>query len=146
MARQRALVSPSASSPAVSAVMRGNKKRDTGPELIVRKLLHALGYRYRLQARDLPGNPDIVFPERQRVIFVHGCFWHQHQAARCPLTSHPRSNMHYWRPKLLRNRQRDRAHEREIAKMGWKSLVVWECELSKLGPVKRKLTLFLDAD
>ncbi len=85
MVRRRPLVSPSASSPAVAAVMRANKKHDSGPELIVRRLLHSLGYRYRLHARDLPGNPDIVFRSLHKVILVHGCFWHQHQSAWCPL-------------------------------------------------------------
>ena len=79
MVRHQSLASPPASSPAVAAAMKANKKRDTGPELIIRKLIHNLGYRYRLYAPDLPGKPDIVFRSRCKVIFVHGCFWHHHQ-------------------------------------------------------------------
>lgn len=143
MPRRSPLISPPASSPAVAAVMKANKKRNSGPELVVRKLLHSLGYRYRLHERELPGNPDIVFRGRQKVIFVHGCFWHQHQDARCPLQTHPRSNTHYWKPKLLRNRQRDRVHERQIADMGWAYVVVWECELSNPLRLKQRLVAFL---
>lgn len=143
MARQRPLVSPSASSPAVAAVMKANKKRDTRPELTVRKLLHALGYRYRLHAHDLPGNPDIVFRSRRKVIFVHGCFWHQHQDRFCPLRSHPKTNVQYWRPKLLGNRQRDRRNERQLAKLGWRSLTIWECEIQELDDLKQRLWSFL---
>jgi DNA mismatch endonuclease (patch repair protein) len=123
--------------------MRANKKRDTGPELIVRKLLYSLGYRYRLHALDLPGKPDIVFRSRRKVIFVHGCFWHQHEDARCPLRSHPRSNVHYWGPKLARNRERDRENERKIAEIGWSVLVIWECELSNIQSVQKRLGPFL---
>jgi len=137
------LISPSASSPAVAAVMRANKKRDTGPELAVRKLLHALGYRYRLHARDLPGNPDIVFRKDRKIIFVHGCFWHQHQDARCPLRTHPKTNAHYWQPKLVRNRERDKSNERAIADIGWRSLVVWECELRDPNSLEGRLMAFL---
>ena len=144
MARKAKLISPAASSPAVSAVMRANKKRDTRPELAVRKLIHSLGYRYRLYARNLPGSPDIVFRSRQRVIFVHGCFWHQHNDRQCPLRTHPRSNTSYWGPKLRRNRLRDRSNERAIAKLGWKSLVIWECELGDPSILSRRLIAFLD--
>src|SRR5262245_31323677 len=133
MVRQRSLVSPPASSYAVAAVMKANKKRNTRPELIVRRLLHSLGYRYRLHARDLPGIPDIVFRTRQKAIFVHGCFWHQHQDPRCPLRTHPTTNTYYWKPKLRRNRQRDRKNEREIIELGWRSLTIWECELQDLN-------------
>src|ERR1700675_4657801 len=143
--RQSRLISPPTSSPAVAAVMRANKKRDSAPELIVRRLLHSLGYRYRLHARDLPGSPDIVFRGRHRAIFVHGCFWHQHQDARCPLRTHPKSNTHYWKPKLLRNRARDRANERALADMGWQLRTIWECELLDLRPLKQTLERFLAA-
>jgi DNA mismatch endonuclease (patch repair protein) len=143
MGRQRRLISPPASSPAVAAVMRANKKRDSGPELSVRKLLHGLGYRYRLHVRDLPGNPDIVFRKRKKVLFVHGCFWHQHQSSRCSLQSHPKTNVHYWGPKLIGNRERDRANECKIAEIGWESLVVWECEVANKEKLKSKLEAFL---
>jgi DNA mismatch endonuclease (patch repair protein) len=143
MARKPSLVSPPASSPAVKAVMRANKKRDTRPELVVRRLLHALGYRYRLHARNLPGNPDIVFPSRRCVIFVHGCFWHQHQHSSCPLRSHPRSNLSYWKPKLFRNRLRDASNQGRIAQIGWRTFVVWECELQHIRSLEKRLVRFL---
>jgi DNA mismatch endonuclease, patch repair protein len=127
----------------VSAVMRANKKRGTRPELLLRKVLTTLGYRYRLHARDIPGSPDIAFRKRRKVIFVHGCFWHQHPDSKCPLRSHPRTNIAYWRPKLLRNRQRDMANELKIAEMGWEAMVVWECELRDLPSLQRRIVRFL---
>jgi len=141
--RKRTLIAPPASSPAVASVMKGNKKRDSRPELTVRRLLHELGYRYRLHARDLPGSPDIAFRSRKKVIFVHGCFWHQHQSARCALRSHPKRNLHYWRPKLAGNRARDVRNRRELARLGWSTLVVWECELSSPQTLSRRLAAFL---
>lgn len=123
--------------------MKANKKRHSKPELLVRRMLHSLGYRYRLYARDIPGNPDIVFHRRRKVIFVHGCFWHQHQDARCPLQTHPKSNVHYWKPKLLRNRQRDRINQKRIIAMGWDLLIVWECELVDAPSLRRRLKHFL---
>lgn len=140
---KRSLISPLASSAAVTAVMRANKKKDSRPELAVRQALYRLGYRYRLHAHDLPGNPDIVLRGRKMVIFVHGCFWHQHQDSRCPLRSHPKSNTHYWRPKLLRNQERDRENEKRVAQIGWRSLTIWECELGNLPAVEEKLSRFL---
>lgn len=138
------LVSPLASSSAVAAVMRANRKRDTRPELFVRHVLYALGYRYRLHGKDIPGCPDIVFRKQRKVIFVHGCFWHQHENSRCFLQSHPKSNLSYWRPKLRQNRQRDKMNARKIADLGWKALVVWECELEDAS-LKSKLIAFLGA-
>jgi len=143
MGRPRPLIVPAASSPAVAAVMKANKKRDTGPERAVRKLLHTLGYRYRLHAPDLPGSPDIVFRSRRKVIFVHGCFWHQHRDSRCTLQSHPKTNIHYWKPKLLKNCARDRANERAITQMGWQSLTVWECEVKDSYALQKRLANFL---
>ena len=101
------LKSPPASSAAVAAVMRGNKKVDTQPELVVRRLLHGLGYRYRTHVRDLPGKPDLAFNRRRLVVQVHGCFWHQHADPACPLRSRPRANTTYWDAKLSRNVERD---------------------------------------
>lgn len=105
--------------------MRRIRKRDTKPELLVRSLIHRMGYRFRLYRRDLPGTPDLVFPSRRKVIFVHGCFWHQHG---CKLgAKSPRSNRTYWIPKLARNVERDHKARAELARKGWGVLVIWEC-------------------
>jgi len=114
------------------------------PELAVRKLLFAAGYRYRLHRYDLPGRPDIVFAKRRKIVFVHGCFWHQHDAKLCKLTHRPKTNTSYWLPKLQRNRARDAKHEVELRKLGWRSLIVWECELrDNLQKLDAKLRKFL---
>ena len=109
-----------------SEIMRRVRSKDTRPELHVRKLVHALGYRYRLHAGDLPGQPDLVFRRKQKVIFVHGCFWHRHKA--CSLARLPKSRLDFWIPKLEGNRQRDQRNRRALLKDGWKVLTVWECE------------------
>jgi DNA mismatch endonuclease (patch repair protein) len=115
----------------------------TKPEMVVRRLLHRLGYRYRLHRKDLPGRPDLVFAGRRKVIFVHGCFWHQHKAAACLDGRKPKSNTLYWHPKLSRNIERD---ERNIAMLegsGWRVLVVWECEVKNELELAERLTGFL---
>jgi DNA mismatch endonuclease (patch repair protein) len=106
------------------------RKTGTKPELIVRGLAHALGYRYRLYRRDLPGTPDLVFPGRRNVIFVHGCFWHRHNCR--DGRKLPRSKAEYWKPKLARNSALDRKHLAALEAMGWDALVLWECELCRL--------------
>ena len=103
--------------------------KDTLPELTVRHLLHSMGFRYRLHRSDLPGKPDIVFRSRKIVIFVHGCFWHQHPDPRCPLRSKPRSNTGYWDAKLERNVERDTENSARLGSLGWRTLTVWECEI-----------------
>jgi DNA mismatch endonuclease Vsr len=108
--------------------MRANRSKHTKPERFVRSLLHRLGYRFRLHRRDLPGWPDIVLPSRRAVIQVHGCFWHQHEG--CRAAQIPKTRTEYWMPKLKRNVERDRAAECELAKRGWKIMVMWECELT----------------
>ena len=105
--------------------MRAVRGKDTSPEWTVRRLLHGMGYRYRLHARDLPGRPDIVFPRKRKAIFVHGCFWHAHG---CPIGQPPKSRQDYWLPKLDRNRERDIEKEAALAALGWKVLTVWQCE------------------
>jgi len=110
------------------------------PELAVRSLAHRLGYRFRLHRRDLPGKPDLVFPSRCKVIFVHGCFWHSHG---CKAAHVPKSNIHYWRPKLAGNRMRDRLHIEDLTAMGWKSLVIWECETKDETGLNRRIRQFL---
>jgi DNA mismatch endonuclease, patch repair protein len=100
--------------------------RDTKPELKLRRGLHALGFRYRLHRRDLPGRPDLVFPAYRAVIFVHGCFWHGHD---CPMCRLPATRPDFWETKIHSNRDRDRRAVRELAAAGWRVLVVWECAL-----------------
>jgi len=105
--------------------MRAVRSKDTRPELIVRRWLHSQGYRYRLHRKDLPGTPDIVFPARKKVIFVHGCFWHGHDCARGD--RQPKTNSEYWSRKIERNVARDLEHREALAGLGWKVLTVWEC-------------------
>lgn len=126
-----------------SALMSRIRSKDTRPELVVRKLVHGLGYRFRIHRADLPGKPDLAFPSRKKVIFVHGCFWHGHT---CGLASNPKTNAGYWLPKINGNRSRDRQRKRALAKLGWTSLVVWECttRAKDLGPLERRLVKFLE--
>ena len=111
-----------------SRIMQAVRSRDTRPELEVRRHLHAAGLRFRLHRLDLPGRPDIVLPRRKTVIFVHGCFWHQHQ--NCDRTAVPRSNRAYWLPKLDRTRQRDEEAASALRAAGWHVEIVWECQIS----------------
>jgi DNA mismatch endonuclease (patch repair protein) len=112
-----------------SAVMAKVKSKNTVPEMTVRSLLHRLGYRFRLHRADLPGTPDIVLPRRRAVVFVHGCFWHQH--AGCKRATLPTSNLEYWAAKLSRNTARDLRAVRQLRKLGWKVLIVWECQVNQ---------------
>ena len=109
------------------------RSRDTKPELALRSALHRLGFRFRVNVRDLPGKPDIVLPKYRTVIFVHGCFWHRHEG--CKIASTPKSNTAFWKEKFERNVARDRSAATKLAELGWKVIVAWECEL------KTKLTL-----
>lgn len=113
------------------------KGRDTAPEILVRRLLHALGYRFRLHRRDLPGCPDIVLPRHHTVIFVHGCFWHCH--AGCPRATLPVRNAEFWRAKLEGNRARDIQHASDLASAGWQVLVVWQCEIRDWEALRTRL-------
>lgn len=124
-----------------AAVMRAVKARDTGPEMKVRALLRSLGHRYRLDARDLPGRPDIVFRGRRKAIFVHGCFWHGHDCVRGARA--PKANAAYWSAKITRNRTRDAASLSALASDNWSSLVVWECTLRDPTAVSGALAAFL---
>lgn len=123
--------------------MRRVRGKDTRAELHVRRLVHGLGYRFRKYASDLPGRPDMVFRGRRKVIFVHGCFWHRHD---CPFGNRlPKSHLEFWEPKLAANRHRDERQLGELTTLGWKSLIVWECEAKDDAALARRLTAFLDA-
>lgn len=125
-----------------SRIMRAVKGRDTGPEMVVRRLAHGMGFRYRLHRKDLPGKPDLVFPSRRKVIFVHGCFWHQHD---CPRGARsPKSHQEYWLPKLSRNKQRDEEHQIRLRELGWDVLVIWECKIKDRDALAARIRDFLD--
>jgi DNA mismatch endonuclease (patch repair protein) len=126
-----------------SRIMRTVKGKDTGPEMIVRRMVHRMGYRFRLHRKDLPGKPDLVFSRLHKVIFVNGCFWHGHPCARGARA--PKANAAYWGVKIARNRARDAANIAALEGAGWCSAVVWECELKDPRQVKRRLTRFLRA-
>lgn len=121
--------------------MRAVKSRDTSPELAVRALLRGFAPGYRLHRRDVPGNPDIAYVGRKQAIFVHGCFWHGHDCARGARM--PKANAAYWRAKIARNRLRDAAHRDRLAALGWRALVVWECELKDKAALEKKLRNFV---
>ena len=114
---------------------------NTKPELLVRSLIHKMGYRYRLHVRELPGCPDIVLPRLKCVVFVHGCFWHQHRG--CALAYCPKTRKAFWRSKFKGNVARDRKQLHALAELGWRVLVVWECELRNIDPIAMKLRSFL---
>jgi len=124
-----------------SRVMAAVKAENTSPERKVRSIVHRLGYRFSLHRKDLPGKPDIVLPRHRGVIFVHGCFWHQHP--RCEAAARPATNTRYWTAKLDRNIARDKRNLRTLRRMGWKPLVIWECQLKKPAALEAKLRGFL---
>ena len=121
--------------------MQAIRNKDTKPEIVVRQCLHAMGYRYRLHRKNLPGRPDIAFIGRRKAIFVHGCFWHRHG---CPKGRLPKSRLDYWQPKLEQNVERDRTKIEQLESMGWKSLVLWQCELADIGALAVRLQEFVD--
>ncbi len=122
--------------------------RDTTPERMVRSLLHRMGYRFRLHRKDLPGSPDIVLPKYRTVIFVHGCFWHRH--GRCKFAYTPKSRLEFWQKKFDANVERDRRVQRELKKLGWQVVVVWECEAADeqkvVGTLSTKLSMETQSD
>ncbi|NOX63106.1 MAG: DNA mismatch endonuclease Vsr [Chloroflexi bacterium] len=119
------------------------RSKDTKPEMRVRRLVHGMGYRYRLHRKDLPGNPDLVFVSRRKVIFVHGCFWHGHdcRAGR----KRPKTHQEYWDRKLRRNRERDAENQAKLREMGWDAFIIWECEIKDEEALKQRLVDFLDS-
>ena len=121
--------------------MRRVKSLDTTPERTVRSMLHKLGFRYRLHRRDLPGKPDLVFPSRRKVVFVHGCFWHGHTCKRGARVPH--THREYWERKIAANSKRDAENLTQLEMAGWQPMVVWECELRDLPALQAKLTGFL---
>ena len=123
--------------------MRRIRSKGMLPELAVRSLVHRMGFRFRLHRKDLPGKPDLVFASRRKVIFVHGCFWHAHD---CRVAHTPKSNAAYWGPKLERNRTRDTRNIEALRTAGWKSLVIWECEIRGGRALKKRLKAFLSAN
>jgi DNA mismatch endonuclease, patch repair protein len=126
-----------------SEIMARVRAKNTRPEMAVRKLVYALGYRYRLHERSLPGCPDLVFRSRRKVIFVHGCFWHRH--AGCALARMPKSRVYFWTAKLEGNRQRDERSRRALTLEGWKVLTIWECQIGDTERSEFQIMRFLDA-
>jgi DNA mismatch endonuclease (patch repair protein) len=128
-----------------SDIMRAVKRAHTGPEVVVRRALHALGLRFRLHRRDLPGSPDIVLPRFRTVVFVHGCFWHRHPG--CRYASTPKTRQEYWLPKFKANVERDAKKEAQLRELGWRVLVIWGCEICKPAELYERLRReFLGAD
>ena len=129
----------------VSAVrrktMQAVKSKNTKPEMVVRRLVYALGYRYRLHRNDLPGKPDLVFQSRRKVILVHGCFWHGHTCKRGARV--PKSNAEYWTGKIQRNRDRDAWVKAKLIESGWSVCIIWECELTSRTKLEKRLSDFL---
>jgi DNA mismatch endonuclease (patch repair protein) len=121
------------------------RSADTKPELAVRSMVHRMGYRYSLHRYDLPGKPDLVFAPRKKVIFVHGCFWHQHRKPSCQDSRIPKSRLDYWVPKLSRTAARDKEHLKALRQKGWKSLVLWECEMENQERLRMRLRRFLQS-
>lgn len=126
-----------------SRTMRAVRSKDTAVEMRVRRLAHALGYRYRLHSKRLVGTPDLVFVSRRKVIFVHGCFWHGHDCQRG--AREPKTNVEYWRNKIQNNRNRDRSAIAQLALEGWQSLVIWECETRDLEALSGRIRTFLES-
>jgi len=123
--------------------MRRIRGKNTKPELTVRGLVHSLGYRYRLHRKDLPGRPDLVFPSRKAVVFVHGCFFHQHPDPKCRLSRMPKSRLDFWKKKLEGNRSRDMRQQKALKAAGWRVLTLWECQISDRIKLIRRLQKFL---
>ena len=125
-----------------SEIMSRVRAKDTKPEMVVRRMLHAAGYRYRLHAHDLPGKPDLVFPARRKVVFINGCFWHRHRG--CALARLPKSRIEFWTEKLERNRERDERNVAALRELGWEVLTVWECEVRNPATLMPRVVAFLE--
>ena len=127
-----------------SEIMQRIRSKNTKPEIIVRKLVFSLGYRYQLHRKDIPGNPDIAFIGRKKAIFINGCFWHLHQSPDCKISHLPKSNLGFWEPKLRANRERDSKNKDFLSEIGWDCLTIWECELKNIDEIKSKIINFLE--
>ena len=127
-----------------SAMMAAVRSKNTSPELAVRKLIHSMGYRYRLHGSGLPGKPDLVFAGKRKVIFVHGCFWHRHRG--CAKASTPKTRVDFWQTKFDRNVARDKKTVRSLKRLGWQVSTIWQCELKDAARVARRLNEFLKED
>lgn len=119
------------------------RSTNTKPEIAVRRMLHAAGYRFRVHRKDLPGKPDIVFPSRKAIVQVHGCFWHRHPDPDCKDAAMPKSRLEYWVPKLARNVERDTETIEALEALGWRVIVVWDCETRRSAEVLERLQEFL---
>ena len=126
-----------------SRLMSAVRQRDTKPEMVVRRMVHGMGYRYRLHVAELPGSPDLVFPRLKKVIFVHGCFWHRH---RCKKATTPATRTEFWMDKFEKNKKRDRKNVQRLRQMGWQVLVVWECQTKRTDWLREKLSTFLQVE
>lgn len=129
--------------PKRSALMSRVRQKDTAPEIVVRKYIHKIGYRFRLHRRDLPGTPDIVLPKYRKVVFVHGCFWHGHEG--CPRGKMPKTRSEFWTKKIASNKKRDSVAKARLRNTGWDVLEIWECETKSEEVYGPKLTAFLAA-
>lgn len=127
-----------------SNIMSRVKGRDTGPEKVIRSILHAMGYRFRLHEKRLPGKPDIVLPRHQRVVLVHGCFWHGHQG--CNRSKRPKSNVDFWNRKIDGNIRRDVENQEKLRTAGWKILTVWQCQIRDRERLQNRLRDFMEDD
>jgi len=125
-----------------SQIMSRVSGKNTKPELIVRSMLHSMGYRFRLHRNDLPGKPDITLPKHKKIIFVHGCFWHGHKD--CKRAKQPATNKNFWHEKLAKNVERDLLNMKYIIALGWDILVIWTCEVKDMNQLKNKLRTFLE--
>lgn len=126
-----------------SRIMSAVGQRDTKPEMVVRRLVHAMGFRFRLHVKTLPGSPDIVLPRHKKVIFVHGCYWHRHT---CKQATFPATRVDFWKAKFDANRKRDRRNVRELRQAGWRVIIIWECQTKRTEWLQSKLAEFLDSD
>ena len=124
-----------------SEIMSRIRGRDTAPEMIVRGIAHALGFRFRLHRRDLPGSPDLVFPKHRAVIMVHGCFWHRHPG--CKYATSPKTRVRFWEEKFEGNVVRDRRNDYALRELGWRVMVIWECETRDCEAVAERIVGFL---